>query len=100
LKPKTELNGLRLQGDDASGKKIHLPTAKTAAAQPPLDHAIGRKAKRTAAINTLLLFRQRWPDAIARLDTKTRRPLKVGIAAVMLDAIAASDTIKSTAASS
>jgi ProP effector len=50
--------------------------------------------KRTAAINTLLMLRQRFPSAIARLDLPSRRPLKVGIRddiAAAMPEIAAAD---------
>ena len=35
--------------------------------------------KRAAAINTLLMLRQRFPAAFARLDLTRRQPLKIGI---------------------
>jgi ProP effector len=49
----------------------------------PIPSISKRRARReawcAAAIDTLLLFRQRFPLAFARLSASTRRPLKVGI---------------------
>jgi ProP effector len=46
-----------------------------------------REAWRAAQFETLLTFRQRFPQAFARLNAQTRRPLKVGIHAEIAAAL-------------
>jgi ProP effector len=46
---------------------------------PPAVQAPDRKRRYEAAIPTLLILRQRFPAAFARLSARKRRPLKIGI---------------------
>ena len=46
---------------------------------PPAVQAPDRKRRYEAAIQTLLILRQRFPAAFARLSARKRRPLKIGI---------------------
>jgi hypothetical protein len=51
-------------------------TANSPATQPRHKR---RNLYREAAIETLLILRQRFPQAFARLNARIRRPLKIGI---------------------
>jgi ProP effector len=64
--------------DDAEAQKIEV-VADRSSSPPPAHASSKRKARLEAAMAALLILRQRWPNAFARLSARTPRPLKIGI---------------------
>ena len=70
-------NGAGLDHGDGETREIGNGTRSFS--PPPSQASSKRKARLEAAMAALLILRQRWPNAFARLSARTPRPLKIGI---------------------